>query len=200
MCLAMVSLWMRSCSRSDEVTSTWTTVEQVAKGWTQISPRKLSFASVNGRCMVRWERHWMMVDDDQAASLARHSPKYNSPHRWDLDHVSYFWAGSRRMSAPFGSPHRLYWYRERQLRPNDPNRWMFLFPHAMAVVFFALLPAGLGFALFRGRRRTGLCRSCGYDLRATPERCPECGTVSQLSRTGNLHAPSAKPSPGGRGD
>jgi hypothetical protein len=54
-------------------------------------------------------------------------------------------------------------------------------PYWMPLSAFGLLPVGRGLrrivGAIRARRRTmrGHCAGCGYDLRATPGRCPECG-------------------------
>jgi hypothetical protein len=65
-------------------------------------------------------------------------------------------------------------------------------PHWILGMAFTLpLVARLGVGALR-RRRTrfalarNLCVSCGYDLRATPDRCPECGTVVNRAEGGRM--------------
>src|SRR4051812_12171932 len=48
-------------------------------------------------------------------------------------------------------------------------------PLLLILSFIALLELVI---FSRMKRSHGLCPSCGYDLRATPERCPECGAVA----------------------
>jgi hypothetical protein len=51
--------------------------------------------------------------------------------------------------------------------------------YAIAIMLTAMVPSV--FVAFRERRRerwvkSGCCGKCGYDLRASLDRCPECGT------------------------
>jgi hypothetical protein len=61
----------------------------------------------------------------------------------------------------------------------EDNCTGFELPHWALAGLALVLPVGRAIFWHRRRRRYafGLCPACGYDCRATPDRCPECGRL-----------------------
>lgn len=64
------------------------------------------------------------------------------------------------------------------LKPNwNPPEVLWVSPLWFLFTLAAILPALRLRPLRHRKHRPGLCRACGYDLRASPDRCPECGSA-----------------------
>jgi hypothetical protein len=104
---------------------------------------------------------------------------------WELRFALYFWAAALLLQLPIGVYRDVVAINSADQPPFDASFWS-LFP-----IGGGLYPvAGVGLIIYDRRRlrresreRTGYCGVCGYDLRATPNRCPECGTVQPAAST-----------------
>ena len=110
------------------------------------------------------------------------------PYEWSLrsarsaasetDSVNDFFSSARVYDGIAG----VWWFTG--TRAEDRSVYEVFVPHWMLALLTGILPTAWAVGRWR-RRRTiaaGCCPNCGYDLRATPEKCPECGAVrSQAS-------------------
>jgi hypothetical protein len=104
-----------------------------------------------------------------------------------FNHPDYFIIWRTRTPGSFYIDEWLIGYMKGQidiaLRSSYPNSKSFPVDHScnayFVVAVFSVLPLLWAVAWNRNRKRKGrdqtLCIKCGYDLRATPHRCPECG-------------------------
>ena len=89
------------------------------------------------------------------------------------------WTGVAVLAAAAGAALKLQW--DQQPVPPYLNRpTIYIFGLAMLL---AGVVANMSYhhrkTSRRSRLRRGLCLACGYDLRASPEQCPECGAVRE---------------------
>jgi hypothetical protein len=87
----------------------------------------------------------------------------------------------------------------------DAPYWMIRVPYWFVTLLFLALPTRLAWvhrraSRARSRRRLGLCQRCGYDLRASAGRCPECGEPAGgpagEARASGTKPPSLRTAPG----
>ncbi len=113
-------------------------------------------------------------------SWGAEGPAPFEPCRW---HMFYF--GSQRHDVAPTTCQRLGLHLERSTAPTPVGEntvWSVGLPAWLAAAVLGLPP--LGWEIGRRRRlrwaRCGKCINCGYDLRSSQGRCPECGQNARL--------------------
>ena len=149
LCMAAMALWVRSCYTDDVIF---------------YAPDPYScYCITNDRGRISFEHDWPTDGDTNSI-----------PVGWSYETVL--------SSAPDWQPFNWYWWRFGGFAYDVMDgvyAWRAFYIPWWFVILVCALPPTLWLQRIRKDKRirsAGGCRVCGYDLRASPERCPECGT------------------------
>jgi predicted RNA-binding Zn-ribbon protein involved in translation (DUF1610 family) len=165
LCLASLFYWIRSYRIRDTLNLT-----PVADQW--------SLSNNSGTFIVSHERSWIDPQD-----LKKSSKPYFYDH-------SFLGFGGKRTQEP-----RIWrGYPSRREIDYTTIATIYFVPLWFCAVIFSILPLVEGYRRTRRilRFRYGRCVHCGYDLRASSEKCPECGHIVQKRENQKLSLPAPR--------
>jgi hypothetical protein len=171
---AVIVLWIRSYFRYDQFSFVHDT--PTPQTWTR---RIYTLRSSGGFMFIEYLRATQPAEPEHVRIMSEDAKQHGG---WNWDH-------SPRVGPTFSVlalKNPTFWQRLGfELNDQKPhfggNADVIMpsvtFPDWFAAAIFAALPAQWLVAVRRRRRRDrrGLCPRCGYDLRSSPQRCPECG-------------------------
>ena len=170
LCLATATLWVVSCYRGD------------GRG-TGGHGFWMTIFNIRGHLELSWMRG--TVAGDPYSSAYSRGPVDTTPLVKSLTRRAQLFRGTA--SSYRFVDFEFHTLRARDRKGNDGISRIVVIPHWFLVVAFAALPTA--WLISRARRdprakreALGQCVYCGYDLRATPDKCPECGTVPETKR------------------
>ena len=183
LCVAVFGLWVRSYWIRDEVE--WATFDD-----TRLVPmqRDYQLRSARGTLMAAL----VTQTGIRSFNVAGEAEPWQPPRETGV----YLWRSRIDESPVAGRGYINHVFQDRQglTRSGDGRlnsdttrtsaavsapTWVALLPPVASLLILAAVTRRR-----RRARRLGLCVHCGYDLRATPGRCPECGTPASTQARG----------------
>jgi len=152
--VAIVFLWVRSHERREGVSREWKTSTE----------------------FLAWNVESRYSSLELSTSRGLEIGRPTAPQYFYFDQTDYEFVRSPK-HGPHWFPRRPVWFEHHPASSHVVGGTDLIIAYWLLLLPTLVLPA---IAIVRHRRRrrretNNLCPTCGYDLRATPDRCPECG-------------------------
>jgi hypothetical protein len=171
LCIATAALWVRSRWATDSLSFAHYPAYYYEP---HAPPERLPDGMCFHTCFFENTTDCISVQWNAVHLEADPSSETKHYDRSDPGPFSVIWGDDRTGSLGRAGLHLAFW------RSPVLTGWTIGLPHWLILLLTGLIPGRKLIGALRRRRRAlrAVCVNCGYDLRATPDRCPECGTLS----------------------